>query len=488
MKTEQNNQSGKEFFGKSGKMGLYTVAVSVIVLAALIVINLIVSSLPSKFTKLDTSPNKLYTLSDTTVDFLSRLGENVTLWYICADGSTNQQVDTFLERYAASSPKLKLERVDPVKKPDFLKQYGAEDVSNFSIIVESEKRYRTVDYGNLIYYYNENVGQLTPDEYQSFQSYYGQYASYYPFTEYFDGDNQITGAVEYVTAEKVPTVYLTEGHNETAFEEVVTSNLFTLAAIETKTVNLSLPESEIPEDADVIIINNPSKDLSDGEAEKLTAFFDGGGKILLITSPDCDLYSNLAKLTSHFGMTAGSGTVTEGDSSRAYPRNAQYVYPEVSATAEATEIYNSYGNISMMFPASHPINLSAVEGITSDALLTTSDKAYTVSGGDKASYTLAASASAGDGRFVWIGSSQSLSSTFINATNGGNFYFLYSVFSWMQSRYSSSLPTIAAIDMSVPTLSVTEQTANFVGTILVIIVPAVVLGGGLAYWLHRRKR
>lgn len=489
--TTEKVASGRDFFGRSGKMGLYTVAVSVILLAALIVVNLICGSLPSGVMKLDTSPNKLYSLSQTSVDFLSGLDEEVTLWYVCREGSSNKQVETFLERYAAASPKLKLEKVDPVKKPDFLKKYAAEEASNYSIIVESEKRFRTVDFGNLVYYYNENIGQLTPDEYQSFQSYYGQYASMYPFTEYFDGDNQITGAVEYVTADKVPTVYLTEGHEEAEPDAVVTSNLFTYGAIETHTLNIALPESEIPEDADVIIINNPLKDLSDGEAEKLIAFFDKGGKIILITAPGCDLYTNLAKLTSHFGMTAGSGTVSEGESSHAYPRNAQYIYPEVSSTASATSLYGQYesqsSSIGLIIPFSHPIILSDVEGITNEALLSTTEKGYTGSD-DTGVFTLAAAAYSGDGKFAWIASAQSVTSTFISATNGGNFYFLYSVFSWMQNRYSSSLPTIAAIDMSLPTLTVSEEAANFVGTVLIVVIPGAVLAGGLIYWLWRRKR
>ena len=489
MKNSVNSErSAKEFFGRSGKMGLYTTAVSVVLLAVLIVVNLIVSKLPTKNTKLDTSPNKLYTLSDTTTGFLSGLKEDVTLWYVCPNGGTDSQLETFLERYAATSAKLSLSIADPVMDPEFLGRFGIEDISDYSIIVESGKRFRTVDYNDLYYYYNEQIGQLSAAEYSSFMQYYGSYASIYPFTQYFDGDNRITSAVEYVTAEKVPTVYLLEGHDEEAFNETVSLNLFTYAAIDTKTVNLSLAESEIPDDADVVIINNPGKDLSDGEAEKLTAFFDAGGKLLLITSPGCDLYPNLAKLTSYFGMSAGSGTVTEGDSSHAYPRNAQYIYPDVNDEADALSVFAQYGSISLIIPATHPIILSEKEGIVQESLLTTSQKAYTTDRENPSEFTVAASASAGEGRFVWIGSAQFLSASFINATNGGNYYFLYSAFSWMQSRYTSSLPTISAVDMSVPQLTVSEDGANFVGTILIIIIPLAVLAGGLVYWLRRRKR
>ena len=56
---------------KSGRAGGYTVLMTVVLLAALIVVNLIINALPTKFTKLDSSSSKMYTLEKTT-QYISR--------------------------------------------------------------------------------------------------------------------------------------------------------------------------------------------------------------------------------------------------------------------------------------------------------------------------------------------------------------------------------------------------------------------------------
>ena len=60
-------------FNRKGKLSIYTVAAAVILLAVLIVVNLIVASLPSDITVLDTSPNNMYTLSETTENICADL-------------------------------------------------------------------------------------------------------------------------------------------------------------------------------------------------------------------------------------------------------------------------------------------------------------------------------------------------------------------------------------------------------------------------------
>ena len=82
---------------KSLKNGSYSILITVIVIAALVVVNLIVQTLPTDLTQLDFSSNKLYTLTETTTDFMEGLSEDVALYYICENGEEDDTTVKLLQ-------------------------------------------------------------------------------------------------------------------------------------------------------------------------------------------------------------------------------------------------------------------------------------------------------------------------------------------------------------------------------------------------------
>ena len=123
---------------KRAKAGTYTVVLSLIVLAVLIVINLLVAALPSRFITLDATSNKMYSISETSEKAARKVREDVTI-YLIRDPSqgTDTQMETFVERYAAMNSHIKLKMVDPVTQPNFTAKYTANQLTNYSVIVES---------------------------------------------------------------------------------------------------------------------------------------------------------------------------------------------------------------------------------------------------------------------------------------------------------------------------------------------------------------
>ena len=59
----------------------------VVFVAIIIVINMIVGNLPSKYTQLDISSEKLYTIGDETKAMLKDLDKDVTIYQIAQSGS-----------------------------------------------------------------------------------------------------------------------------------------------------------------------------------------------------------------------------------------------------------------------------------------------------------------------------------------------------------------------------------------------------------------
>ncbi len=486
MNEQKNTQKSARF--KNIKAGGYTVVMSVLLLAALIVVNLIVNALPSGITKLDSSTSKMYTLSETTEKYISELSEDITLWFICPGGQEDTQLAAFLNRYAELSPRLTLRVADPIADPDFISKYTESQPSEYSVIIESARRSKVVDYNDMYYYYNSQYGKLSASEYKMYAQ-YGLSAD-----PYFDGDNQLTSAVEYVTAETLPTLYTLAGHGEAELSDTL-SYYFGLSGFESKTLNIALEGDTIPSDCSCILIYAPSLDLTDAELAKLTSYVAGGGHIFYISASTSAAPDNFAALAAQYGLQGLYGTVNEGNSGSYYPGTSYYIYPTVSATHSSVSMI-SQGSYRLLSGQSHAITATETlpDGYTVTELLTTSSKGYlkTADGTQTDPIALSiASASENEttgARMVWLASPQMASDTFINATNGANLYCVINMLTWLCDSFRSSLPEISAVDISSPALTVSESSAGIWGFIFIFLIPIAVVAAGLIRWTQRRKK
>ncbi len=477
-------------FNRAGRIGSYTVVVSAIVLALLVLLNVCISLLPSKYTALDTSQSKMYTLSQTTEEYLPTLTESVTLNYICQGGEEDDGFRTFLDRFSGLSGRISIRVIDPIADPDALEKYGsaAESLSNLSVIVESALRYKVIDYNEFYLYYNQYLGQaLAYEEFNYYYQYYGSYMSQYETEQLFDGDNLITGAIAYVSADSIPKLYYLEGHGEAKLDTMLTSAI-DYQGLMTDSLNLALDpaNAKIPDDCNAVVIINPNSDLSSAEAELLRKYINGGGSVLLITSKAADK-PNLLSLTSAYGLSAADGLVCEGETDNYY-QQPYILLPTVSTSHEATSSLASQGAVPVVNNA-HPITVTEVEDVTQTLLFTTGEKSYLKGDTDvKKSYTVAASAQKGDGKLLWLASSDMLSTSSAYASNYANYYYFLEMLSWSAGEYKSPLPSIESVTVTPPVLTVSISDANLWGTVFIIIVPLCILGGGFVCWIRRRRR
>ena len=483
-----NNMNKKPLFDRRGKSGTYAVVMSLILLAVLVIVNMIVGSLPSKLTMIDTSGTGKYDISGTSQSFVSGIKEKVTVYYICTDGYEDNDLETFVERYTSLNSNFTVKKVDPARDPSFLEQYQTESLNENSLIIESGKRYKVIDYYDFFLFYNADINySMSYDEYASYGA---MYESYYGYTftpvQYFD--SVLTLGVEYVTADTIPSMYLLSGHGEAEFPEIVSKNLENYG-MKYDVVNIALGD-QIPEDCTCLVVNNPTSDLTAVEAAAVSNYLANGGNMLLITAPGADSFKNLASVTAEFGLSAEAGTVNEGDSNAHYPNVAGYIYPTVSSHDSVS--YISQQNIPVLLADTHAIISSDMNGVTVTPLFTTSDKAYSVVSGAKGEAdqkNLAVVAEMSEvGKLLWIASGGLLNDSLITYTNGGNFYAFFTATSWLTGNYTSSLPEIPGIELSEPTITTTATDANVWGVILIFVIPGAVLGGGVAYWLWRRRR
>lgn len=463
---------------RSAKMGTYTVVLALIVLAAIIIINMIVCALPSKYTIIDTSAEKLYSISEQTEQSIKRINEDVVINYLCQNGTQDEMLRAFLDRYATANPKIKIKIVDPIESPAFTLKYTDGELSNYSLIIESASNFKIIDYLDiyaldLYAYYYQGIQQYT-----------------------FNGERLITSALDFVTSGNTPTIYTLNGHSEAALSETLKSQITSLNYLvsELKLVTVSA----VPDDASAIIINAPKADLNDDDVTKLKAYLDKGGKIFLITSALVKTpYENLMKVTGYYGLSMSANVIIEENTDKCVSGMPYWLLPDTASHAITDPLKDSKF---IQIPYAHPINtISDVRSSVSITnLFTTSDKAYTI---DPSATEIKKTESSITGKFtvgavaqeknkgtlVWIGSDYTFVDQANSYSSGSNYQYFISVIKTLSPR-DTIVSEIPGITIAEPTLTVSEAQATFWGTILTAIIPLAFVAYGLAKWIIRRRK
>ena len=131
------------------KNGSYSSIMIVVFIAIIIVINMIVGNLPSKYTQWDISSEKLYTIGDETKAMLKALDKDVTIYQIAQSGNEDETISNLLQRYSDESNHIKVEQKDPVVNPKFVSEYTSDNLSSNSLIVVCGDRNKVVNYNNI---------------------------------------------------------------------------------------------------------------------------------------------------------------------------------------------------------------------------------------------------------------------------------------------------------------------------------------------------
>lgn len=487
-----------DLFGKKTRIGAYIFTVTLIVLALLAAVNFIVLKLPSKYTKLDVTAKNLYTLSDTTKNAIPNITDDVKIYLLCSGGEDESgsslnnipELSTYLSKYAELSDRISVEIVDPVANPQFTTKYTETSPDNYSIIIESDKRFKIINFSDLYYYYNESYGRISAEEYSTFMMYMSYYGQSVSLDLCFDGESVITSALDFVTTDNIPSVYSLTDHGETALSSTL------LAEIENNNMtcsSLSLLTSNIPEDAECIIINLPTSDINADEAAAISSYLAGGGHIMLTTTFTNTDLPNLMALLADYGMSASEGLVIESESGKYYSGYPHYLLPNVSGSSEITATLADSARI--IAPLAHGIETSGDKTYT--PLFTTSSSAYNIPADAETTektdesvvgtynISVLCEDSETGARIIWTGSDAWNDS--MNSVTSGNYRYFISMLGSMVERtkitYEIPSKTIGA-----NSLVVTESQATLWSALLVVIIPLAFAICGIVYCYERRRK
>lgn len=456
------------------KGGAYSLAMTAIVLALLIVVNLFASFLPATLTKLDISSSKLYSITSNTKAVVNNLQQDVTIYWVVQADEEDEILENLLSKYDSLSSHIEVVKKNPDVFPTFTAQYTDETVPNNSLIVVSGERSRYISYGEIY---------LTEFDYYS-----------YTYTvSGFDGEGLITSAIDYVVTEDLPTLYLLEGHGEGELSSTF-ADAVDKANIETATLSLLMTD-QIPEDADCILIYSPQSDISEEEKDMLADYANNGGKLLVQAGPVKDVeLTNLYSLLSDYGVEPVEGIVIEGNRDY-YAFSYPYILmPDMESNGITDPlIEESYYPI---LPLAQGLEVTDIYGVVT-TLLTTSGEAFSkVAGfaldtyekedGDiDGPFALAVSIEAGDGQIVWISARDFLDDTYNAYSSGANVDLTVNALSELLGEREAL--SIRSKSMNYSYLTISESTASDLKTLMIGVFPLVYLGIGVFVIVRRRR-
>ncbi len=447
------------------RKGITSAATTAVVLAIAVVVNLVVGQLPSDLVERDISDNSLYTVSDTSVDYLSALERDVELVVLASEDTTDQRITKFLHNYAALSGHLSLSFVDPVEHPSALTEYEA-DQNTVVVRCADTGRQRVVPFSDIL------VADL--------MSYY-TYGTY-TYSE-FDAEGQLTSAVDYVTSDNSHILYLAENHGESALGGSVTDAI-SKANLSTSTVSLLL-DNGVPDDCSLLVFNQPQTDLSAGEAQMVRDYLEGGGQVMiLLTRTDL---ANFNAILADYGLAMAQGYI--GDTARYYAQYGRFYF---SATLSASSpITAQFGDddLTLIYGAHGMTQCDPVrDTITVTPFMTTTESGYSDAGGQTGTYILGAQAEeetdGGTARLTVFTTESVVDQSILtfNPSMVNLDIFL--------NAATSGMEDISAISIPAKSLEITYNTVLNPGmwsTLYLAVIPLGVLIGGLAYWIKRRK-
>lgn len=471
----------KEMFTTAhSRNGAYSVGMTAVVIAIVIVLNMIVSQLPDNLRSIDVSDSKIYEITKTSREILKNLEKKVKLTVLSEETQADKRIRTFINKYANLSDEIEVEWVDPVLHPSVLSE---NDASADIVIVSCEETGKDtkIAFSDMIQYDMSSyytTGQVTESG--------------------FDAEGQLTSAVNYVTNDTTKKLYRTSGHGEDAFGTNFT-DLTDKSNLTITELNLVMTQ-KIPEDCDLLLMNGPVKDISEEEKTAISNYLQGGGNVMLFLGDTDEELPNLESLMKEYGLEAAEGYIA--DPSRCLQNNYYYIFPLLNASGDLTEglstemilAANTHG-MTTTDPARDTIEVTSILTTSNDAHAVTETSqeqgAYVI--GAVAEETLSASdekenddakSEGKQSRFTVFGSN-----SIIDSQLTGMFSTLDNM-TFVMNAVTANFDDVQNVSIEAKSLGIsynTMQHADIFSLLVIFGIPLVILGFGMSIWMRRRK-
>jgi len=409
----------------------------------------------------DVTANKQFTLSDETKKVTGNLKKDVTIYYFDRSDSYDRARD-MLDRYKNLSSKIKVDYVDPEKKPDVARVEGARAMGDI-IVDNGEKK--------------ETAKGLTEEE--------------------------LTGALVRASKNGAKTVCFVSGSGEHTLADTERDGYSTMKdALEKnnyKTDTISLIEKpDIPKTCSVVVVGGPKHDYLQPEIDALKTFVTGGGRAIFNFDPVLNLPAEkmgdtpaLAMLVSGWGVTPNGDVILDlSSASRLFgqisPVSGSYTqHPIVRVMTDNATVFPLARSLEVKSPAEALFSSTADSYSLVNPKLPINESALATA--KKGPFVLGAAATIGTGsnagRIVVVGSANWMANNILSAPIGNRDLAL-NMMNWLTS--DEDLISIRPKEPEDRRLHVTGSAIRVMFLTSVIFLPLIVIVSGVSVWWKRR--
>lgn len=476
----KNNGILAAFKTRKVKTGSVATAITLIVVAIVVVLNLVVGKLTDKYSlSLDMTQNKIFSLTQESLDFIKNLDKDVEIILLSDEDSFVQSNDYFaqansvLKKYDLNSDKITLTYVDTVKNPAYLQEYQDENLTENSIIVKSGDKHKVIS---------------VQDIFNIQRSYYGSAITG------SKAEQELTSAILYVTSDNQTKIAFLKGYGEqdsTAFQELLKKNNFAISEI-------SLLNEEIPDDVTLAMIFGSERDFDSSSVEKIEKYLASGEKSLIYAiNPNQADSPNLNAFLEKNHVRIKSGLIYETDMqnvvSSPFEAVNEYVDSEYSSELKNTEI-------PVLMAICRPLEILNNESVKT--LLQFSSTAGVLPKGADKNFDFAANVSGpipsvvistldaeGEKKsnIAVISSYGALTQDYLASNALNNSAYFVNMVNKMSGREDAGV-MIESKSMGGDELGISKATADTIGIAVAVILPLVVLAVGVFMFLRRKNK
>ncbi len=472
--------------------------IAVLILVVAIIINIVVSKLDFN---IDVSVQKLFSLSDTSTDYLDELEQS--------DKSIDMYLLMEMEELEDDSATRSLYRAlveydnyDCINLIDFDPNEDEETLAK----INPDNIY-TMNMGDIMLVCGDNKRHINGVSMYTTNNTYDDYGNITESEEFFQGENVITSGIKAVVDGYLPTVYFLTGHGEKEMETSYKNLSALMKSKNYRTASLNLTDVDVvPEDAEIIIIPAPASDITDREFDKLSAYLDEGGSLSVMLSPNGGEfdYDNLQKLLDDFCLTIDYDYIRETETGNHMSGDDTTIVCNLAEQEEDSDLYADISSlISSEFITYMPksrsfaidVNSSDFVNVETGTLLTTSETAIgepyggTYDTDALEGYALELAVYSKDvtrnnAKVTLFGNAEFIDDEHIQDVSYLSSYYVYlSTVTWMANQNLD----MGIGDKSAATdyLSLTEDTAYML-IFFFIALPVVIMIIGLGIWMKRR--
>ncbi len=501
----------RAFNVRSFRHGTLSVVLTVIFVAAVVVLNVIVGIISERFdTTADLTDSGFYTLDEDAENYIKNtLSGDVSVTVLAtesefeAQGTYFKQVNEILKKMTMAGDHVTLDYIDLNQNPNYSAKFKGETLAAGYIVVESPEtgRHRILTRGDYLAV-NSSLSSYDSSVIEQYIQYYG--------SSVIEGSNIEQAAVSammYVSNSDLVRVAFTEGYGEadsSALQKALERNGYDVL-----TVNLTT--DEIPDDVDFVVVFGPKYDIDNENLSKLDRFADNGGEygknVFYFASVDQEKTPNIDAYLADWGFEVGYSAVGQSDSSYLISSYTSYAHlQQIMDTpyTETTYLSQLYTFGAYLRPVIQLWDDGARGGVEQKVLMTTYDNAFLcpldLADGEEFSLDTAESGTFIDAAIAYrvhatnqklsqlavFGSTELAGSSFMSTSNANNQDFFINLFNYISGKEDGIV--IKSKTVSAPTFEMNAQTANTLAVVLCVAVPAAVIVLGIVIWVRRRHR